>query len=336
MTLIQIPVHDYRDGSMLDYVRDRADQARNLMETVISGLGLPGRLGRPLLGQGDRLADSRLLAMSDPYRSEIHEIRRILGRPGPILFSLSYEFGCTARGFGDGALFRTLDWPFKGLGELIEIVRLPGEAGDWVSATWPGVVGCLQGTAPGRFAAALNQAPERRAWGARPGSWIAGKRRFLKAQGLPPPHLLRQVFEKAPDFEAARNMLSDTPVAAPVIYTLTGPNPGEACVIERTENAHAITDTPAAANHFASEVQGPHRWRPRGYDSEGRRSAAIGLDRPPPVDALEPPILNQLTRLAVLLRPEGDLTVVGYDGTRPVTETGRVAGSVSRPQPGAA
>lgn len=327
MSLIEIPIHDYRYSSMVDYVRDRADQARTLMETVIRGLGVPGQLGRPFLTHGDRLADKRLLAMRDPYRSEIHEIRRIIDRPGPILFSLSYEFGCTARAFENGSLFRTLDWPFRGLGELVEVVRLPGEAGEWITATWPGVVGTLQGTAPGRFAAALNQAPERCAWGARPGAWIAGKRRFMRSNGMPPPHLLRLVFETAPDYATARHMLAETPVAAPVIYTLTGTSNHELCVIERTETDYAIADAPAAANHFASPIARKYRWRPRGYDSKGRRDAALALGGPPPIDALTPPILNPLTRLAVTMRAEGDLSVVGYDGVRQVTQPARIPGA---------
>lgn len=327
MSLPSVPVHDYRDRSMLDYVRDRADGAGHLMETVIGGLGIAGRALRPLLPRIDRLADQRLLAMSDPYRDEILEIRDIIGRPGPVTFSLSYEFGCTARVFDDGTLFRTLDWPFKGLGELIEIVRLPGPAGPWVTATWPGVVGCLQGAAPGRFAAALNQAPERKTGWGKAGAWIASKRRFLKATGMPPPHLLRLVFETAPDFATAERMLTETPVAAPVIYTLSGPKPGQAVVIERVENQAAVTDIPAAANHFASDLGASGSWRARGYDSAGRRTAATHLEAPMPLDDLKPPILNPLTRLAVTVTPRGDLSVAGWDGTAPVTQIGAAKGA---------
>lgn len=322
MSLPAVPVRDYRAAGMLAYVRDHADGARHLLQTVLTGLGPVAGAGRPFLSSADRLAARRLGAMRDPYRDEILEIARIVGQPGPIAFSLSYEFGCTSRVFADGTLFRTLDWPFRGLGELIEIVMLPGRAGDWITATWPGVVGTLQGAAPGRFAAALNQAPERRSRLGRAASWIASKRRFLRETGMPPPHLLRLAFETAGDYAAARHMLIDTPVAAPVIYTLAGPAPGEACVIERTEGAARIAAAPAAANHFTAAAADPARWRPRGHDSAGRRAAALALSGPPRLDALVPPILNPLTRLAATLTPGGALAVAGYDGAGPVTAVG--------------
>ena len=322
MSLPAIPVRDYRHGGMLAYVRDHANGARHLMDTVLAGLGPVGRIGRPFLSGMDRLAGRRLEAMADPYRDEILSIREIVGAPGPIAFSLSYEFGCTARVFPDGALFRTLDWPFQGLGELIEIVHLPGKAGDWVTATWPGVVGALHGAAPGRFAAALNQAPERGHRLGRAAAWITSKRRFLKAGGLPPPHLLRLVFETAPDFDTARRMLTETPVAAPVIYTLAGPNPGQACVIERVETGAATADEPAAANHFTCALEEARTWRARGYDSDGRREAALALGSPLPLEALVPPILNPLTRLALTATPEGALSVAGYDGRACITQVG--------------
>lgn len=326
MTLPDIPVRDYRSGGLLAYIRDHADGARNLLDTVLAGLGPAGHAARPFLSAADRLADRKLVHMDDPYRDEILAVRDIVGRPGPIAFSLSYEFGCTARVF-DGpprTLFRTLDWPFKGLGELIEIVHLPGPAGDWVTATWPGVIGCLHGSAPGRFAAALNQAPERMTGLGKAAAWVSAKRAFLRARGLPPPHLLRLVMETAPDYPTARRMLSETPVAAPVIFTLAGPEPGQAITIERTEEAHAITDAPVAANHFTAFTQ--DRWRSRGYDSEGRLAQAAAAETPPTLDVLTPPILNPLTRLAMTATPGGALSVAGYDADRQVTKIASVQG----------
>lgn len=322
MSLPQIPVRDFRDGGLLAYAKAHVEEARHLMDTVLRGLGPVGRLGRSALPIADRVALRRLEAMQDPYRDEIVALRQIVGRPGPIAFSLSYEFGCTTRVFADGTLFRSLDWPFRGLGQLVEIVRLSGPAGAWTTATWPGVMGVLHGSAPGRFAIALNQAPERALRLGRAVSWVGSKRRFLRATGLPPPHLLRQVFETAPDYATAVDMLAETPVAAPVIYTLAGPGPGEACVIERTEIAHAVLTDAAAANHFASPVAGARRWRARGYDSHDRRAAALQAEAPPALDALTPPILNPLTRLAMEMSPAGRLCAVGYEGTRQVTAPG--------------
>src|SRR5262249_60146289 len=59
-------------------------------------------------------------------------------------------------------LARTLDWPFPGLGRYLEVARMRGPAGDFDNIAWPGYVGTLTATAPGRFAASLNQAPMRR------------------------------------------------------------------------------------------------------------------------------------------------------------------------------
>ena len=325
--LPSIPIHDYRDQNMLAFVRDHRAAALDLMKTVIRGLGPAGRMLGPVLPAADRLARRRLLAMRDPYRLEIRKIERLLGRPGPVAFNLSYEFGCTARAFETDqapVLFRTLDWPFRGLGERIRIVQLPGEAGDWVLATWPGVVGCLQGTAAGRFAAALNQAPERTSRLGRAVAWLGSKRAFLKATGLPPAHLLRLAFETAPDFASAKRMLTETPLAAPVIYTLVGTKPGETCTIERTETEAEVASAPAAANHFATVLEQQTSWRPRGIDSEGRHQSALAAQEAPDLDNIAPPILNDLTRLAVRMDASGQMAVMGYDADRPVTALTRI------------
>ena len=336
MDLPSVPIYDHRADGMFGYIHESLDRAEQVMDTVIEGLGRAGRLGRLLLPVADRIADRRLTLMMDPYQTEIRAVQRMMGRPGPIAFSLSYEFGCTARAFdADGApvLFRTLDWPFRGIGELVEIVILPGDAGDWIAATWPGVVGCLQGTAPGRFAAAINQAPERTSRGGRAASWISSKRDMMRQTGIPPAHLLRQVFETATDYEEARRLLATTPVAAPVIFTLTGAAPGEACTIERTEKNWAITDVPAAANHFVSELSTTSPWRSRGEDSEGRRAAILEADAPPALDDLAPPVLNSLTRLAVTATADGTLAVAGYEGDRRVTAVTTAEVPTSMPPP---
>ena len=320
MNLPTIPVFDRRDTGLLHHALDGADRAEQVMQTVLGGMGIASRILPTVLPMVDRIATRRLVAMNDPYREEILTIRKELDRPGPVAFNLSYEFGCTARVFETGGaptLFRTLDWPFRGLGGLVEIVKLRGPAGDWITATWPGVVGCLHGTAPGRFAIALNQAPERRSGLGRAGDWLASKRRFLRATGLPPPHLLRLVFETATDFADARRTLMETPVAAPVIYTLAGTAPGEACTIERTEDGAAVTRDPAAANHFEAQETG--RWRPRGYDSHGRRAAVLAAEAAPELDAIAPPVLNPLTRLAMTVCADGNLSAAGYDGDVRIT-----------------
>ena len=161
---------------------------------------------------------------------------------------------------GEPWLVRTLDWPFPGLGRHVEIAHKWGEAGEFYSVTWPGYVGTLTAMAPGRFGAAINQAPlwrrTRHPW-LRPYDLAANAIKTWSIRHMPPDQLLRQVFETCPDFATARAMLERTPVARPVIYSLAGTRPGERCVIERTEEdfetrstgdlSPPTTGTPAAS-----------------------------------------------------------------------------------------
>ena len=117
----------------------------------------------------------------------------------------------------------------------------------------------LNGMAPGRFAATLNQAPMRRHGWLMPIDWALNRRLVGNPSGLPPAHLLRKIFEEARNYEEAKKMAMDTPVALPVIFILSGLKPGEGCVIERTENSAATIDLGTgdrvtAANHFTSPL----------------------------------------------------------------------------------
>lgn len=321
MTLPVIPVRDCRTDGLLGLATRDVTRASALMDRVLAGMGAAGAVARAGLPLSDRLALRWMRRAGDPYLPEVLAIRDTMGRPGAPTFALSYEFGCTARAFEGSppALFRTLDWPFEGLGALVEIVRLDGPAGEWVTATWPGVIGVLHGAAPGRFAAALNQAPARRTGLGQAADWLASKRRFLARAAIPPPHLLRRVFETAPDFETARSMLRDTPVAAPVIYTLAGPQADQRVTIERTEDTAALADRPIAANDFTA-VTGPTRWRPRGIDSAGRHAQMSELAEPPEIGSPAPPILNDLTRLSLRADASGRLETMGWDGPTPATQ----------------
>jgi hypothetical protein len=95
--------------------------------------GLLARLGDPVVKRWMRRAGS-------PYADEIEATARTLKRPGIWLLHGAYLFGCTALAdeSADGPrLRRTLDWPFPGLGRLVEVMRRPG-AGGRVSSTSPG------------------------------------------------------------------------------------------------------------------------------------------------------------------------------------------------------
>ena len=98
----------------------------------------------------------------------------------------------------------------------------------------------LTASAPGRFAAAINQAPLRRRtrhpW-LRPYDLAMNALRTWPVRFCPPDHLLREVFETCRHFGEARHRLETVPIARPVIFTLIGCERGERCVIERTEEA---------------------------------------------------------------------------------------------------
>mgnify|MGYP001407189699 CR=1 FL=1 len=135
-------------------------------------------------------------------------------------------------------------------------------------------------------------------------------------------HLLRAVMENARDFEQARAMLSKEPIAAPATFSLAGIAPGETCVVERTEDrAHVIDGRACATNHWHGLDHGAH---PRGFDSPGRL-AAIGclteLAFDPDFAWLKPPVLNHVTRLAMVAdAAAGRLEAQGYEDARPATQ----------------
>ena len=161
----------------------------------------------------------------------------------------------------------------------------------------PAMSGILTASAPGRFAAAINQAPlwrrTRKPW-LRPYDLAANALRTWGIRHVPPDHLLREVFETCADFGAARRRLETTPVARPVIFTLVGCKRGECCVIERTEEGFASRDEDtSAANDW---LRGNAPW-------EARVNAKLLLTartkRPPPTAA---PASEALAAWSTLVR----------------------------------
>ena len=196
-----------------------------------------------------------------PYLAEIEAIAATLGFPGVWFLNGSYEWGCTTHAREEGApwLLRTLDWPFPGLGRHLEIARMAGPAGEFYSATWPGFVGVLTAMAPGRFSAAINQAP---LWRRTRHPWLrlydvaANAIATWSLRHIPPDQLLRQVLETCATFAQAKALLESTPIARPVIFTLAGCAPGERCVIERTEEGFSTrTENTGAANDWLEPVE---------------------------------------------------------------------------------
>jgi hypothetical protein len=333
--LPEIPIVDIREGGPPRHARESAATARALRDAC---LGFFPRAALPLIPMLDWLSRRALARSPSPYFAEVAQIAAVLDLPGVWLLNASYQWGCTARaGEENGVpwLLRTLDWPFRGLGRHTEIAHSRGECGDYLSVTWPGYVGVLTAVAPGRFAAALNQAPmwrRTRHCGLRPYDYAANALSVLTEVGrMPPDQLLRLAFEVSGDFAAARRLLEATPVARPVIYTLVGCMARERCVIERTETDFVTREEDTCtANDWVPCRPG---WEGRigtrrflvssfaeaaGY-SRARRESLANWSGPLSASGFDwvmEPVLNSYTRLAVAMSPAArTLRVMGYDVT---------------------
>jgi hypothetical protein len=291
-----------------------AAQAHALLDAATKGMPL-----RVLAGL-DRVSRAWLQRNNSLHLPEIDAIAAKLARPGAYFLSVNYEWGCTCRvaPSADGRsarLVRVLDWLTTGLGRNIMAARVDAAAGAFVALTWPGYTGVLQAVARGRFAAALNQAPMRRAGGGMmPLDWAINKGRVWRTRSDTPAHVLRTVFEQAPTYAAARQLLIDTPIAAPAIFSLAGIHANETCVIERLETAAHVHDGPGvAANNW--QAPGWHG-RARGSDSAGRAClmAAVVPEFDATLPWLRPPILNSRTRLVIIAdASSGEFLAQGFE-----------------------
>ena len=239
MKLSPITIIDVRDGGPVRQAIDGRARAQALHDDCIAGWS---RLAAKLLPVGDFMTRRWLLRSRSPYVAEVHAIAVELGLPGVWLLNGCYQWVCTTLASEqDGApwLARTLDWPLPGFGRHLEVARMRGAAGDFDNIAWPGFVGILTASAPGRFAACINQAPmwrrTRQPW-LRLYDIVLNARQTWKTRSIPPDHLLREVFETCRTFDEAKHRLEVTPIARPVIYTLVGCYQGERCVIERTQD----------------------------------------------------------------------------------------------------
>jgi len=331
--LAPIPIVDIRDGGPLRHATESRVRARALRDECVRWLPL---LAASLLPVIDAVTCRWLTRSCSSYANEVKAITAELNFSGIWFLNGSYQWGCTALAReknGPPWLVRTLDWPFPGLGRHVEITRMRGPAGDFYNVTWPGYVGVLTASAPGRFAACINQAPMRRRtsrpW-LRPYDIALNARQTWGSRSIPPDHLLRDVFETCTTFGEAKHRLETAPVARPVIYTLAGCYPGERCVIERTQDGFSSrTHDTSAAND----------WLPSQPCWEARVAAAALLTRTfdeaaeksrtrrehlanwrgsfeTEFDWVTPPVLNSQTRLAVEMCPARDvLQAIGYEQT---------------------
>ena len=330
--LVSIPVVDVRKGGPIQHATEGRVRARALSDDCLNWLARPVRMMMPAMDMASR----RWLRRSrSPFVREVEAVAEVLGFPGIWFLNSSYQWGCTAVARDeDGApwLARTLDWPFHGLGRHLEVARMRGTAGEFFNVTWPGYVGALTASAPGRFAAAINQAPlwrrTSKPW-LRPYDMAANALRTWGIRHAPPDHLLREVLETCRDFDEAKRQLESTPVARPVIFTLVGCRRGERCVIERTEEEHSTrSEDTSAANDWLNYAE---PWEARvnttymltrsheeaGARSRARREALAAWSAPFARGGFAwvvPPVLNLFTRMAVEMCPaQGILRVVGYE-----------------------
>ena len=289
----------------------------------IASARYPARLMTAL----DSVSRAWLVRWENAHLDEIDAVAKILDRPGSYFFSVNYEWGCTCRvaPSPDGTsarLIRVLDWMAPGLGANLVAARVSGApAGPFVLLTWPGYTGVLQVMAPGRFSAALNQAPMRNPTGLFYADWAANRRRVWKMPHPTPGHLLRAVAEEAKSFDEAKQMLTERPMSTPAIFTVAGLSPKETVVIERTEiEARCRDGSQVAANHW--EAAGWHG-RARGVDSAGRARlmGSISPDFDKSFPWLVQPILNDHTRLVMVAdAKQGRVIAQGYEKLGPATE----------------
>jgi hypothetical protein len=349
--LVTIPLTDIREGGPVRLAVDGRARARALGDECLTWLPPTVRMLLPAM---DAVTRHWLKRSCSPYVAEIEAIAAALGFPGIWFLNGTYEWGCTAVARDeDGApwLARTLDWPFPGLGRHLEIARMRGAAGEFFNVTWPGYAGSLTASAPGRFAAAINQAP---LWRRTSRPWLRPYDLAVNALGTwhvrscPPDHLLRQVFETCRDFTEAKHRLETVAIARPVIFTLIGGRAGERCVIERTEHGFASrVDDTSAANDW---LQGGKPWEARiaaklllrasfeeaAAHSRARREALWSWSQPFARAGLAwvvAPVLNPFTRCAIEMCPaRGIMRAAGYelapgdDLPRRVTEIRELAG----------
>jgi hypothetical protein len=312
--VLQLPLIDAGDGGALALYKAAPDAAAALLLTALAA--------HPLLPAaahlGDRLSRHWLTRRNNPYRDEISAIAHGIGRAGVYFLNLVYEYACSTSAAPDPArignrMIRVLDWGMPGIGRYVVIGRHDAPAGEWYNVTWPGFVGVLTAMAPGRFSAAINQGPRQRVLGPRlVDEAIIRLRMLLTSRTVPAAHLLRRVFEAAPDFESAVAMLADESVALamPAIFTLSGVGPGEAAVVEalgRRRVVHRGAKVAATNAWLCPDLPGVARLHPA-VAGPGETAAANNLERRRCIAALQdgvfvgaaalrPPVLNGHTVL---------------------------------------
>jgi hypothetical protein len=288
-----VPVDAHASAAMCRHDLDR------LQALVHSALSRRSHVLLPLATKiVDSISRAWLARQIDSYLEEIGHVAALLGRPGAFFLNAVYEWSCStsmgpAPGEHGARMIRVLDWGLAGMGKHAIIAHHTTPHGDFYNATWPGYAGIVNAMAPGRFCAAINQAPRMPILGLGPiDEMITRLRIFAARKTTLASHLLRRVFETAPDYAAAVEMLTDSAVslAAPALFALSGVEPEEGCVIEAfgTERRiHHADDAPGGILGIANQWLSP--------DLKGKaRNESITV-----APALEPEANNALRRAIV-------------------------------------
>lgn len=266
-----IPVLEAGSGGAVALYEQQRAQTAALVRTALGAHPLLAAAARP----GDLVSRRWLAKRANPYLGEIDRIALAIGRPGVYLLNVVYEWACSTSagpdpGGAGNRMIRVLDWGLPGIGRYVVVGRHASAHGPWFNVTWPGYAGVLTAMAPGRFSAAINQAPRRRSGAPRWVDEVASRIRMLRSRdGVPAAHLLRRVFETAPDYQAALAMLGDeeTALAVSAIFTLSGAASGEAAVIEALERRRAV-------RHARDEPDGivatANAWQAADWPGDGR------------------------------------------------------------------
>ena len=319
-----IPLIDARSDALTT-----ADPAavRALRDTICGSFRPIAVRALPL---ADRIARRWLARSTSPYLTELDAIAARTRTAGTYAINLSYEYGCTTLARADKpglapTLRRTLDWPFRGLGRAVIVAHRCGPAGEFFDVTWPGAVGTLTAVAPGRFAAAINQAPLFRRSQAEILRTVDYTRNLMRTlsreRGMPPLHLLRHVFETAATFSQALDLLETVELARPVLFTLVGSESDEIAVIERRErDATVYLGAGSVANDWRKSKTG---WEPRPCALEDRRLDSVTRRATiehavssslAPFSWVVPPVRNWNTRVVVEMNAgEGWIRALGLE-----------------------
>lgn len=181
------------------------------------------------------------LVVPDTYLQELQSIAAISGRFDEnqvLLANLSYDimkffFGCTAFATHTGKTMlhsRNLDWPTDdNLLSRHSMVFNFQKGGRTIFRTvgWPGFVGALSGTKPGKFSLTLNA--------------VLSKDKPEIA--FPVTFLLRDVLFACESYEDARQTLEENDIACDCLVLLSGTKQGEHVVIERTPKRFATRES---------------------------------------------------------------------------------------------